>query len=151
MSLEFDFITTNDRPALLGISTVAVQEAVQNALNAMGFKVHTSANHGEFLHRYNQLQYQVAVLEETFSGSTLADNESLSTLQHFLMPLRRHCIVVLVGPSFATFNPLQAFQFGVHAVVNPNEIFLIQQVLEKAVSDNDLFLHTFRDSIRRLA
>lgn len=151
MSAEFDFITTSDRPALLGISTVETHEAVQSALNRMGYKVHTTQNHGEFLHRFNQVPYHLAVLEENFSETTLEANESLHALHGMPMSQRRHCVLVLVGESFATFNPIQAFQFGVHAVMNPNELFLAQQLMEKTVADNEVFIHTFRDALRRLA
>lgn len=151
MANEFDFITTSDRPALLGLSTNTVQDPMQAALTHLGYKVHTTQNHGEFLHRYSQISYNVVVLEDCFAGCTLESNESLLSLQNLMMPLRRHSVVVLVGAAFATFNPLQAFQFGVHVVLNPNEMFLAQQLLVKAISDNDLFLHTFRDGVRRLA
>ena len=151
MANEFDFITTSDRPALLGVSTNTVQDPMQGALTQLGYKVHTTQNHGEFLHRYNQIPYQVVVIEDWFAGCTLETNESLQAMQQLMMPLRRHSVVVLVGAAFATFNPLQAFQYGVHVVLNPNEMFLGQQLLEKAIADNDLFLHTFRDGVRRLA
>lgn len=151
MANEFDFITTSDRPALLGVSTNTVQDPMQGALTQLGYKVHTTQNHGEFLHRYNQIPYQVVVIEDCFAGCTLETNESLQAMQQLMMPLRRHSVVVLVGAAFATFNPLQAFQYGVHVVLNPNEMFLGQQLLEKAIADNDLFLHTFRDGVRRLA
>jgi len=150
MSLEFDFITTSDRPALVGTTTPAVTDAMQAALAQLGYKVHMAQNHGEFLHRYTQVPYQMVVVEETFAGSTLESNESLQNIQPMLMVHRRHSVFVLVGASFATFNPLQAFQYGVHAVLNPSELFLAQQLLEKAAADNDLFLHTYRDNLRRL-
>ena len=40
---------------------------------------------------------------------------------------------------------MQAFQQSVHAVINSSEIFLLKQLIEKAVADNDLFLHSFRE------
>ena len=82
---------------------------------------------------------------------TLETNESLLSLQQTLMTNRRQTVVVLIGSSFATFNPIQAYQHGAHAVLHPNEMFLAQQLIEKAVADNDLFMHTFRDALRRLA
>jgi hypothetical protein len=51
----------------------------------------------------------------------------------------------------ATFNPMQAFQLCVHAVVNPSEMFLLIQLIQKAVADNDMFLHTYREVQRRAA
>ena len=67
------------------------------------------------------------------------------------MNLRRHTTFVLVGDSFTSFNPLQAFQLGVHLVVNRSEMMLLIQFIQKAVADNDLFLHGYRETQRRVA
>jgi hypothetical protein len=151
MSMEFDFVTANDRPALLGLSTPELQETARTALDQLGYKVHTAVNHGEFLHKFGQVPYQVVVLEELFSSSTPEENESLLALQRMPMSMRRHCVVVLFGFNMATFNPMQAYQQCVHAVVNPSEMFLLIQLVQKAVADNDTFLHTFREVQRRVA
>jgi len=92
----------------------------------------------------------VVILEDVFGGGTLEENESLLALQRMPMQQRRHAVVVLVGAAFATFNPMQAFQQGVHSVVNPAEAFLLIQLIQKAVADNDIFLHTFRHAQQRL-
>ena len=151
MSADFDFLAPTDKPALLGLSTPELEETSKNALDQLGYKVHTSVNHGEFLHKFAQVPYQVVILEEMFSAATPPENESLLTLQRMAMGLRRHAVVVLFGNSLATFNPMQAFQQGVHAVVNPSEMFLLIQLIQKAVADNDMLLHTFRHAQKRLA
>ena len=151
MSVEFDFLTPDDKPALLGLSTPELQDTAKTALDQLGYKVHVAANHGEFLHKFAQVPYNVVILEEMFSSATPEENESLLTLQRMPMNMRRHAVVVLFGFSLATFNPLQAFQQGVHAVVNPSEMFLLIQLIQKAVADDDLFLHTLRDAQKRLA
>ena len=63
---------------------------------------------------------------------------------------RRHATIILLGNSFQTFTPMEAFQHSVHAVVNSSEMFLLRQLIEKAVADNDLFLHSFRDVQHRV-
>ena len=151
MSVEFDFLTPTDKPALLGLSTPELQDTAKTALDQLGYKIHTAVNHGEFLHKFTQVSYHVVILEEMFSASTPEENESLLMIQRMPMTLRRHSVLVLFGFSLATFNPLQAFQQGVHAVVNPSEMFLLIQLVQKAVADNDLFLHAFRDAQKRLA
>ena len=151
MSADFDFLAPTDKPALLGLSTPELEETSKNALDQLGYKVHTSVNHGEFLHKFAQVPYQVVILEEMFSAATPPENESLLALQRMAMGLRRHAVVVLFGNSLATFNPMQAFQQGVHAVVNPSEMFLLIQLIQKAVADNDMLLHTFRHAQKRLA
>ena len=150
MSVEFDFLTQTDKPALLGLSTPELLDTAKTALDQLGYKVHTAVNHGEFLHKFNQVAYQVVILEECFSASTPEENESLIAVQRMPMSQRRHAVLVLFGFSLATFNPLQAFQQGAHAVVNPSEMFLLIQLIQKAVADNDLFLHTFREAQKRL-
>ena len=147
---EFEFITANDKPALLGLSTPELQDAAKTALEQLGFKVHTAVNHGEFLYKFAQIPYQVIIMEENFSATTPEENESLIALQRMQMHLRRHTVIILFGFNMATFNPLQAFQYGVHAVVNPAEMFLLSQLIQKALADNDMFLHTFREVQRQV-
>lgn len=149
--MDFDFITASDKPALIALSTPELQETAKNALDQLGYKVHTAVNHGEFLHKFAQVAYQVVIVEELFSATTPEENESLIALQRMPMSLRRHSTVVLFGFNMATFNPMQAYQQCVHAVVNPSEMFLLIQLIQKAVADNDLFLHTFREVQRRAA
>jgi len=151
MSMDFEFITATDKPALIALSTPELQETAKNALDQLGYKVHTAVNHGEFLHKFAQVPYQVVVIEELFSATTPEENESLVALQRMPMSLRRHSTVILFGFNMATFNPMQAYQQCVHAVVNPSEMFLLIQLVQKAVADNDLFLHTFREVQRRAA
>jgi hypothetical protein len=63
---------------------------------------------------------------------------------------RRHATIILLGDSFQTFTPMEAFKHSVHAVINTSEMFLLKQLVEKAVSDNDLFLHSFREVQNRV-
>ena len=151
MSLEIEFLTAADKPALLGVSTPELQETAKTALDQLGFKVHTAVNHGEFLHKFAQVPYQIVILEELFSANSPEENESLTVIQRMPMNQRRHAVFVLFGFNLATFNPMQAYQQGVHAVVNPSEMFLLIQLIQKAIADNDMFLHTFREVQRRLA
>src|SRR5512138_2480578 len=110
MSMAFDFLTASDKPALIALSTPELQETAKTALDQLGYKVHTAVNHGEFLHKFAQVPYQVVVIEELFSATTSAENESLQALQRMPMSLRRQSVVILFGFSMATFNPMQAYQ-----------------------------------------
>lgn len=149
--MDFEFLTASDKPALIALSTPELQETAKTALDQLGYKVHTAVNHGEFLHKIGQVAYQVVVIEELFSATTPDENESLRALQRMPMSMKRHATVILFGFNMATFNPMQAYQQCVHAVVNPSEMFLLIQLVQKAVADSDMFLHTFREVQRRLA
>ncbi len=145
MSSKFDFISTNDKPALLAFSTPEWLEAARTALVELGYKVHTAATHGDFLIRFSQIRYQVVIVEELFAANEIRENLTLQALQNMPMAQRRHATVILFGNSFQTFTPMQAFQQSVHAVINSSELFLLKQLIEKAVADNVLFLHSFRE------
>src|SRR5213076_940893 len=142
MSNQFDFISTTDKPALLAFSTPEWLESARSALNELGYKVHTAATHGDFLIRFSQIRYQVVVVEELFAANTIEENLTLQALQKMPMGQRRHATVLLFGNSFQTFTPMQAFQQSVHAVINTSELFLLKQLIEKCVAENNAFLHS---------
>ena len=146
MAASFDFVSASDKPALLAFSTPEWLEAARAALNELGYKVHTAATHGDFLIRFSQIRYQVVIVEELFAANNIGENLTLQALQNMPMGQRRHATVLLFGNSFQTFTPLQAFQQSVHAVINSSELFLLKQLIEKAVADNTLFLHSYREA-----
>src|SRR6266853_252817 len=149
MSNKFDFISATDKPALLAFSTPEWLETAKTALNELGYKVHTAATHSDFLIRFSQIRYQVVVVEELFAANSIAENLTLQALQNMPMTQRRHATIILFGESFQTFTPMQAFQQSVHAVINSSELFLLKQLIEKAVADNNLFLNSYREAQTR--
>src|SRR5215470_2186773 len=146
---NFDFISTTDKPALLAFSTPEWLDTARTALAELGYKVHTAATHGDFLIRFSQVRYQIVVLEECFAANSISENLTLLALQEMPMSQRRHATVLLFGDSFQTFTPLQALQQSVHAVINSSELFLLKQLIEKAIADNTLFLNGFREAQAR--
>lgn len=149
MSSKFDFISATDKPALLAFSTPEWLDAAKTALTELGYKVHTAATHSDFLIRFSQVRYQVVIVEELFAANNIGENLTLQALQAMPMSQRRHATVILFGDSFQTFTPMQAFQQSVHAVINSSELFLLKQLIEKAVADNTIFLHSFQEAQTR--
>src|SRR3954465_8684915 len=149
MSNKFDFISASDKPALLAFSSPEWLEIARTSLVELGYKVHTAATHGDFLIRFTQIRYQVVIVEDLFAANDISENLTLHALQNMPMGQRRNATVVLFGNSFQTFTPMQAFQQSVHAVINSSELFLLKQLIEKAVADNTLFLQSFREAQTR--
>jgi hypothetical protein len=149
MSTKFDFVSANDKPALVAFSTPDLLETAKTALEELGYKVHTAATHSDFQIRFSQIHYQVVIVEELFAANDISENLTLQGLQKMPMAQRRHSTVILLGDSFQTFMPMQAFQQSVHAVINPSELFLLKQLIEKAVADNTLFLHSYKEAQNR--
>jgi hypothetical protein len=150
MSQQFDFLAATDKPALLAFSTPEWLEEIKTALQELGYKVHTAATHSDFLVRFAQVHYQVVILEERFAANNLEENLTLQALQKMPMGQRRHSTTILIGESFQTFTPLQAVQQSVHAVISSTELFLVKQLIEKAVTDNRMFLHSYQEVQSRL-
>jgi hypothetical protein len=150
MNTSFDFVSKTDKPALIAFSTPEWLDSAKTALLELGYKVHTAATHSDFLIRFTSTQYQVVLVEELFGANTFEENLTLKAIQNMPIGQRRHATMLLVGESFQTFTPMEAFKHSVHAVINSSEIFLLKQLVEKAVSDNDAFLHSFREVQARL-
>ena len=151
MEKHVDFISAADKPALLALSSPEWQEVARAALTELGYKVYQAAAHGDFIPTFTQVAYQVVIIEDKFASESAPENRSLQFLQEAQMVLRRHCTIILVGDNFTSFKPIEAIQHGVHLVVNRSEMLLLIQFIQKAVSDNDMFLHPYREAQRRLA
>jgi hypothetical protein len=147
---EFDIIGPSDQPALLAISTPEVIDTVKTTLRDMGYKVHVVENYDQFDLRYNQINYQVVVIEEVFAGSDSLENPTLRMVQNLPMSLRRHATIFLVGPSMETLNTMQAFSQSVHCVINYSELQMLSELVQKTVAENEMFLTTYRDVQRRV-
>lgn len=150
MSDQFEFLSASDKPALIAFSTPEWLEEIKKALQELGYKVHTAATHSDFLVRFSQVRYRVVVIEERFAANNLQENLTLQAIQRMPMGQRRHSTFILIGESFQTFTPMQAIQQSVHAVINSSELFLVKQLIEKTVADNQMFLHSFQDVQSRL-
>jgi hypothetical protein len=150
MNASFDFVGSGDKPALIAFSTPEWLETSKAALQELGYKVHTAATHSDFLMRFSQVHYQVVIVEELFGANTPEENVTLKSIQNMPMNQRRHATILLIGDSFQTFTPMEAFKNSVHAVINSSELFLLKQLVEKAVADNSLFLHSFREVQNRV-
>ena len=148
---DFEFISPTDQPALLGLSSPDFVARTRAALTELGYKVHTAANHEDFLARFHRVHYQVVVIEELFAASEPLENRSLIELKRLSMAQRRHAVVILLGSYLQTLNSLQAFQQSAHAVVNRTELGSLKLIIQKAVAENDLFLQIFRDTLLQIS
>jgi len=149
-AFETQFITASDKPALIALSNPEWIDVCKRILREIGYKFHVASTHPEFSSRFSQVRYHIVITEELFASSKPDENLTLKWLQNMAVAQRRHSTVILFGNSFKTFDPMQAFQHSVHAVINGAEIPMLKQLVEKAVADNDLFLIGFRDAQKRL-
>ena len=148
---DFEFIRPEDKPALLAMCNEEWLASVQTVVNELGYKSLAATDAADFLTRFASIQFQLVVIDELFAAATPAENTALQSLQNMPMSLRRHTTVILIGDSFQTMHPLQAYQQSVHAVVNRADAATLAQIIQPVVADTGLFLHTYRDTQRRIA
>jgi CheY-like chemotaxis protein len=145
------FITAGDKPALIGCSNPERIDAAKGALRDLGYKIHAATSHAEFITRFGRIRYEVVILDELFAAAKIEENQSLLALQNMAVNQRRQAVIILLGDGFKTYDPMQAFQKSVHAVINATEISMLKQITEKTLADNDLFLHNYRDVQNHIA
>ena len=150
MADSFDFISTEDKPALIAFSTPERLETAKAALTELGYKVHTAATHSDFWARFSQVRYQVVIIEELFGANKIEENQTLQAIRTMSVNRRRHATIILLGNSFQTLMPMEAFNYGVHAVINSSELVLLKPLIAKAVSDNLEFYRSFREVHHRV-
>jgi hypothetical protein len=148
---DFEFLSPTDKPALLGISDPSTLAHCRALLGEMGYKVHVAAGHEDFLTRFAQVQYLVVMIEELFASMMPEENITLQSVQGMPMNQRRHAVILLIGDGFETMHRMQAYQQSVHAVLNRADFGNLEGIIQQAVSENDLFLNTYRESQVRVA
>ena len=150
MSFDTEFISNNAAPALLAINMPEWLARSRAILTQCGYKVRAASNHEDFYSRLTRTRYEVVVMEEGFSSDSIVDNVSLYRVQQMAMPERRNTTMIILGNSFETLNPRQAFQQSVHAVLHPDDIESLGPVVQQAVTNNSLFNEVFNAAEQRL-
>ena len=148
---EFEFIRPEDKPALLAMCNEEWTASVKAVVDELGYKSLEAASEADFLTRFASIQFQLVIIDELFCAASPAENTTLQNLQSMPMGVRRHATIILIGDSFQTMHPLQAYQQSVHAVVNRADAATLAQIIQPVIADNGMFLHTFRDTQRRIA
>ena len=131
MAAEFELLTATDKPALLAITNPELLSACRQALEELGYKVHSVASHTDFLTRFSQISYQIVILDELFDSCSPGDNRTLATHQSMPMHQPRHEVCMLFAPSYPSLTPLQAFQQSVHASINHTDTGKLGQIIRR--------------------
>ena len=150
MAIDLDFLNPSYKPALLALSADDVITACKDILRELNYKVLVATSHEDFSARFNNIQFQVVIIEEDFAGSSPDGNVTLRSLQRMFMHQRRHATIILLGHRFQTLHAMQAFAESVHAVVNWADLGSLSQIVQQVVAENTLFLNVFREAQLRV-
>ena len=139
-----DFFELGDKTSLI-CSDPQTTEAAKATLQELGFKFHTAETPEVAVERIRYTNYDCIILHENFAGTSLRTNMVLHYLAQQPMAQRRHSFVCLVGPSFTTFDAMQAFAQSVHLVLNPVDLPNFGPILKKGLAEFELLYRTFKE------
>jgi hypothetical protein len=150
MAIDLDFLNPSYKPALLALSAQDVITACKDVLRELNYKVLVATSHEDFAARFNNIQFQVVVIEEQFASQGEEGSLTLRSLQTMPMNQRRHTTIFLLGHGVQTMNSLQALALSVHAVVNWADLGSLSQIIQQVVGETTLFLNVYREAQLRV-
>jgi hypothetical protein len=124
-----------------------MRAAAKEALEAIGFSVHTPAKGEDGIHWLRRHKYEVVLIHEDYGGGP-EKNSLLQAIQPMAMAQRRHMCVGLVGKELRTFDNMAAFARSVNFVVSEKEFGKIKAITRQAAADNEQFYSIFRETLR---
>lgn len=142
---ELEIIDEKVKKAL--VCDTESQKKIAAALTELDYLTKIAASTNEAMGRIKFSQYDLVVLSENFSGSTLTKNNVLKYIQPMPMATRRKMFVALLGNDFRTMDHMKAFALSVNVVINFKDISNLSAILKKSISDNDAFYKVFKESL----
>jgi hypothetical protein len=142
---KLEFFEVGDRTALV-CADPATTEFAKTTLRELGFKFHTVETPELAIERIRYTNYDCLLLHENFAGTSLRSNVVLNYLTSLPMAQRRTTFVGLIGPSFKTFDAMQAFAQSVHIVLNPTDLPNLEPILKKGLAEFEALYRIFRET-----
>jgi hypothetical protein len=139
-----DFFEVGDKTSLI-CADPNVGEIVRNTLRELGFKFHTAETSDVAIERTRYNTYDIIVIQENFTGSTLKTNVILNYMVPLPMAQRRYSMIVLVGSNFKTLDAMQAFTLSVQLVVNTMDMPNFTAILKKSWSEFQVLYKVYRE------
>jgi hypothetical protein len=143
---KIEFFEVGDKTALICVDPATV-EVAKSTMRELGFKFHTVETPELAIERIRYTSYDCILLHESFAGSSLRSNMVLNYLSSLPMAQRRNSFVCLIGPSFKTFDAMQAFGQSVHLVANPGDLPNLEPILKKGLAEFEQLYRVFREML----
>jgi len=143
---KMEFFEVGDKGSLICAEPVTAEFA-KATLRELGFKIHAVDTPDLAIERIRYTTYDCILVHENFAGSSLRSNVVLNYLSSLPMAQRRNSFVCLVGPSFKTFDAMQAFAQSVHLVVNPGDLPNLEPILKKGLAEFETLYRVYNDTV----
>jgi len=142
---KMEFFEVGDKTSLI-CTDPSTANSAKSTFRELGFKFHNVETPELAIERIRYTSYNCILLHENFAGTSLRSNVVLNYLTALPMAQRRTTFVCLIGPSFKTFDAMQAFAQSVHVVINPADLPNLEPILKKGLAEFELLYRVYKDA-----
>ena len=144
----FDFIEEEGLTALVCESDATVLKKVVNNLNLLEYHVTVSDSGRDALKKMRYHQYDLIVVNESFSSEGPDANMVLLYLERLNMTVRRNMFVVMTSNTYRTMDQMMAFRYSVNIIVNTKNVDDIGKVIQRGLTDYEFFYGVFQETLK---
>lgn len=146
----FDFIEEEGETALICEADGAVKNKVKQVLDFMEYHISETADTRDALKKMRYHDYDLIVINESFSSRSPDSNGILIYLERLKMKTRRKIYVVLLTKRFKTMDAMTSFEKSVELIVNLNDIDHFEKILKRGLADHDHFYRIYKEEQKSL-
>jgi hypothetical protein len=145
---RFDIFEPGDLTALICVEEPEHQQQLVDQLSSMDYKIHVGLFAEDISLKLRTHVYDVVVIEESFGGTPLQNNQVLFEAVHLPGAQRRTQFLVLIGTTVMTNDEMMAFIFSVDLCFNVHDLANLKPVLRRGVARQKDFFHIFIEEVR---
>ncbi len=146
----FDFIEEEGETALICEADATIKGKIKHVLDFMEYHISETADTRDALKKMRYHDYDLIVINETFSSRSPDSNGILIYLERLKMRSRRKMYVALLSKRFKTMDAMSAFQKSVELIININDIDHFEKILKKALTEHDQFYRVYSEEQKSL-
>jgi CheY-like chemotaxis protein len=146
-SVRFDVFEPGDKTALVCMDVPEMERIAIEQLRELGYKVNAGLSVDDLLFKLRTHAYDVVLVAENYSASTIATNPLLAEINQASSAQRRRQLVVLIGASLHTANESEAFQHSVDVVVGLADVGNLRPVIRRAALRSQEFYGRYVEAI----
>jgi CheY-like chemotaxis protein len=144
---RFDVFEPGDKTALVCMDVPEMERLAIEQLRELGYKVNAGLSVDDLLFKLRTHTYDVVLVSENHSASTIATNPLLAEINRASAVQRRRQLVVLIGATLHTANENEAFQHSVDVVIGLADVANLRPVIRRAAMKAQEFYGRYHDAI----
>ncbi len=122
---------------------------INSSLIDLGYNVDIATSKDDLFEKIKFNQYDIIVLNESFGGSSIENNDILKFFQDMPMVTRRHILLLLVGKDLKTLDNMAAFCRSVNATVNQQDLPNMPNILKRALDEYNGLYKVYKETLKR--